>query len=306
MKLAYPTQPPTTKSIIRCGPAGWGGRHWEGSAYPKPLPAGFQPLEFLADRFDTVELSSPFYDFPRAELAAFWARQVSGNALFQFTARLNRQFTHERKMDEADVRAFTEGLQPLLDRGRLGTLLMQFPSSFRFTTENKAFLIQLRRAFHQFPLAAELRHASWNVPEALGTLIDYHVGFVNLDQPQQVRATPPTAHLTHRNAYFKLHGRRTGPGFDAFDDRAQRATGNDYLYSVEELTEWKARIERVARFAESVFVIFNNDEEGRAVVNALQMQGMVSGVAVGTDTAKPTASRPATAAQADLFADRAA
>lgn len=255
----------------------------------------------MAERFDTLEVTSSFYHMVRPETARYWARMVECNPRFQFTAKVHRQFTHERAIDETSIRQFSEGLRPLLDRGRLGCLLMQFPSSFRFTTENRAFLIQLRRLLNEFPLVAELRHASWNLEEAAGTLIDYHLGFANLDQPQSVRSLPPTSRLTWRVGYVKLHGRHCGPGFDQFDDRPYPVTGNDYLYSSEELAEWRTRIQNVVRFSESTFVTFGNDAGGRSVVNALQMKSLLESIPALSMPAKVAA-----AAHSPLFAHRAA
>ena len=294
--VTSPTQP---APLIRCGPAGWAHKHWDGFVYPQGVGPAFNALEFMAERFDTLEVTSSFYHMVRPELARYWARMVDGNPRFQFTARMNRQFTHERQVDEASVRQFSEGLRPLLDQGRLGCVLMQFPASFRFTTENRSFLIQLRRQFHEFPLVAELRHASWNVEEAAGALIDHHVGFANLDQPPSVRATPPTSRLTWRVGYVKLHGRRCGPGFGLFDDRPYAVSGNDYMYTNEELAQWRTRIENIARFAETTFVVFNNDAEGRSAINALQMQSLL---ASNPTVAAP--SRTAAAAQSPLFAQQ--
>jgi uncharacterized protein YecE (DUF72 family) len=98
----------------------------------------------------------------------------------------------------------------------------------------------------------------------------------------------------------KLHGRRCGPGFDLFDDRAYPVTGNDYRYSSEELAEWRSRVLNVARFAESTFVVFNNDASGHAVVNALQMKTLLE----TGELAAPVPSKPA--AQPAVASPRAA
>jgi uncharacterized protein YecE (DUF72 family) len=89
---------------------------------------------------------------------------------------------------------------------------------------------------------------------------------------------PPTSHLTWRVGYVKLHGRRCGRGFLQFDDRGERTSGNNYLYRQAELENWAMRIRHIARFADQVFVIFNNDGGGKAVLNALQMQAIVTGL----------------------------
>jgi len=271
-----PFSPPTP--ALRVGPAGWNFSDWDRFVYPKPRPRGFHPVEFLANRFDTVEIASSFHQFLRPELTRLWALRAGHNRQFQFSARLHRTFTHDRTLDSQQVKVFSEGLAPLADSGKLGCVLMQFPSAFRFTAENKDFLIRLRRAFSHFPLVAELRHRSWATEEGIGTLIDYHVGFCNLDQPVNVRLTPPTSYLTWRVGYVKLHGSRCGPGHEAFDDRGLRSSGNDYLYSLAELEEWKTRIARFAPLADSTFVIFNNDAAGKSIINGLQMQGLLEGV----------------------------
>jgi len=204
---------------------------------------------------------------------------VAGNPQFQFTAKLHQRFTHTRTLEEAEVAQFKEGLMPLLRSKRLGAVLMQFPWSFRFTAENREFFINIRRAFHEFPLVAEMRHSSWMAEEAVGTFLDYRVGFCNIDQPQYTRAMPPTSYLTSPVGYVRLHGRNPNNALGAFDRSAQRAEQHDYLYSEAELAQWQARVERISRFADRTFVVFNNDAGGKSLVNALQMQARLIGEA---------------------------
>jgi uncharacterized protein YecE (DUF72 family) len=155
---------------------------------------------------------------------------------------------------------------------------MQFPWAFRFTPENREFLIRLRRAFHEFPLVAEMRHSSWLAEDAVGTFLDYRIGFCNIDQPEYTSAMPPTAYLTSGVGYVRLHGRNPQNSLGAFERQfPARLRQHDYLYRETELEEWKGRIERISRHADSTFVIFNNDAGGKSVVNALQMQAMASG-----------------------------
>lgn len=245
-------------SRFRVGPAGWAYLQWKGVVYPG---AGMHPLESLATQFDVVEINSSFYQPLKPEIVTLWTKKVQVNPRFQFTAKLLQRFTHARIVEHAEVEQFKEGLRPLLRAGKLGALLMQFPWAFRFTAENREFFIRLRRAFHEFPLVAEMRHSSWMAEEAIGTFLDYRVGFCNIDQAESMRAMPPTAFLTSSIGYARLHGR-----------------GRGYLYSEAELAEWAQRIEKIGRYAESTFVVFNNDAGARSVVNALQMQERISGV----------------------------
>ena len=261
-------------SVLHCGPSGWSHPHWNAVVYPDPKPKGFHGLDYLAQRFDTVEISSSFSEPLKPELTRLWARKVEANPAFRFTVKLARRFTHERVLDAAEVKAFEEGLMPLAKAGKLGCVLMQFPWSFRFTKENRDFLIQLRRTFHKFPLAAEMRHVSWSMDEAIGTMIDYHIAFCNIDQPSYTKAMPPTSFLTSSIGYVRLHGRNC---FNWYQDNYDPATSHryDYLYSEEELLAWKKRIDNIRSCAEHTYVVFNNDSRGKSVTNALQMQQLL-------------------------------
>lgn len=257
---------------LHCGPAGWSYPHWNGVVYPKAKTRGFHALEFLSDYVDAVEVNTTFYQSLRPEVAGVWLRKVAHNPGFQFTAKLGRRFTHDRILESSEVKAFKEGLFPLLKAGKLGCLLMQFPWSFRFTEENRDFFIRLRRTFHEFPLVAEMRHSSWIMDEALGTFIDYHVGFCNIDQPQHTRATPPSAFLTSGIGYVRLHGRNQENWFQDFDGSAMRLASCDYLYSKAELDDWLPRIHKLQSLSEKTFVVFNNDFGGKAMTNVLQVR----------------------------------
>jgi uncharacterized protein YecE (DUF72 family) len=260
---------------VFCGPAGWSYPHWNGSVFPKTKPRGFHALESIAQYFDAVEINTTFYQSLRPEISRLWVRKVSTNPRFLFTAKLHRRFTHERNLDETEVTNFKEGLFPLLRAKKLGCLLMQFPWTFRYTEENRSFLIHLRRTFHEFQLVAEMRHSSWTQEEALGTLIDYRVGFCNIDQAEYTKATPPTEVLTTGIGYVRLHGRNPQDWKQELRLAGPPVACHDYLYSTAELLEWKPRVEHLREHAERVFVISNNDIGGKAVVNALQMAALL-------------------------------
>lgn len=260
---------------LHCGPAGWSYPHWAGFVFPRIKERNFHPLEYLCRYFDALEINTTFYQPVRPEIARLWLRKVEDNPRFIFTAKLHRRFTHERELDEGEVKQFKDGLWPLKQAKKLGCVLMQFPWTFRYTEENRNYLIRLRRTFHEFPLVAEMRHSSWLHDEALGTLIDFKIGFCNIDQAPYTKAMPPSAHLTSEVGYVRLHGRNPSDWSHEFGRSAVSKGRHDYLYSPAELLEWQSRIAEIRQHAARTIVIANNEIGGKSVVNALQLSTML-------------------------------
>ncbi len=273
---------------IRVGPAGWSYQDWKRVVYPDARPRQFHEAAYLAQYFDTIEINTSFYRPLRAELARLWVRKIAHNPRFQFTAKLYRAFTHQGRLEAAEVRQYLEGLEPIAEAGRLGCVLMQFPWSFKFNRENRHHLLRLKTTFQDYALVAELRHSSWIVDEAIGALIDHQIGFCNIDQPQFAHSMPATAIVTTPIGYVRLHGRNYEHWFEKEpevrdpDALPHVAARYNYLYSTGELAEWKGRIEQVAGQARATYVITNNHYEGKAVANGLQLIHLLIGEPVET------------------------
>ena len=129
---------------------------------------------------------------------------------FRFTAKLLNVFTHERRLPAREVAEFQAGLEPLLQAGRLGVLLAQFPYSFHNTEENRAYLVDLKKKFAAFPVAVELRHRSWEHREVQDFLTMIGLDFCNIDQPQVSYALGKTIWATGTCGVFA--GPRPPPG----------------------------------------------------------------------------------------------
>ena len=259
---------------IWIGTAGWSYPDWKGFVYPAFHPRAAHELETLSQYFDTVEINTSFYRPLRAEISSVWLRRVSSHPRFQFTAKLYKRFTHERDAGRTDERDFKEGISPLMQAGKLGALLLQFPWSFKNTPEQREYLSGLLVQFREYPLVVEVRHASWNRPDVLKFLQDHRAGFCNVDQPLIGRSMPATQNVTAPIGYVRLHGRNYETWF-AEDSGAELRY--DYLYSRAELLEWKQRLEAIAARSERTYVVLNNHYQGKAVVNALQLASMVYG-----------------------------
>lgn len=262
-----------TKSVVRVGPAGWSYQDWEGVVYPSPRGKHFDPLTYLTHYFDVIEINSTFYHPPLSRNSLSWLKRTAHNPDFRFTVKLYRNFTHERaKLLPEEEAQWQAGLEPLLNAGKLGAVLAQFPYSFHNTEENQEYLFHLREKFPHYPLIIEIRHRSWDRPEVFRFLKDTGMGFCNIDQPQVSYSTPPTAQVTSRVAYVRLHGRNVR---DWFRKDAGRDDRYNYLYTEPELKEWLKRIRTLQEEAREVYVIANNHYRGQAVCNSLQLKAML-------------------------------
>src|SRR5918996_240140 len=108
---------------IRIGPAGWSYPDWKGQVYPAKPGRGFDPLAYLAQYFDAIEINTTFYRIPDPKMTRRWVDRVADHPAFRFTAKLWQGFTHESQASSQDEIAFRKAMAPLYDAGRLGAVL---------------------------------------------------------------------------------------------------------------------------------------------------------------------------------------
>src|SRR4030095_14440095 len=245
-------------------------KDWEGVVYPQKPGAKFDPLEYLAKFFNTIEINSSFYRPFTVSTAKSWAGRVSEAGDFMFTAKLHRVFTHERgKATAEDEKQVREGMDVLAAAGKLGAMLLQSPWSFKNTDDERLYLTKLLERFREYPLALEVRHSSWNNPQIYQWLEELGVGICNVDQPLFKKSIKPAQVTTSQIGYVRLHGRNYQ---DWFREKAPRDDRYNYLYSIDELEPWITRIKEIAAKTKESYVITNNHFRGQAVVNALEIK----------------------------------
>lgn len=235
---------------ISLGASGWGRREWGEVVYGGER-RGRGRLDVLTGCISCAEIEETLHAPLRPETARLYARRVAGRPGFLSTALAGRVFTEERRLDELDAAQWRGGLLPLVTSERLGALVFAFPEQYQFTRENRGYLIALRRAFHGFPVAAELKHESWLGDEAWTSLAEHRIGYVNTEE-----TAARGVHLTTALATFRQGG------------------GGQRLLTREELAVWKPRIERMAARAGRSLVIFANGVGAGSLVNAIQMAEM--------------------------------
>jgi uncharacterized protein YecE (DUF72 family) len=262
--------------VTRIGVAGWDYADWNGVVYPVWAGEGFDRLRYIADHVDVVEINSTFYRPASPATASSWLRRIEHRPTFTFTAKAHRSWTHEKNADlRSEIPATLGGLAPLLEAGRLGALLLQFPHTFRFDADATERLERLLEPLAAWPVVVEVRHASWEADEAAQWFLSRSVGWCAVDQPRVTadlsRALP---RVTSSVGYLRLHGRnaenwlRSGAGRDA---------RYNYLYAESELEGLCRLARRMERSTEQLYVIQNNHFRGKALVNALQMKRLLQG-----------------------------
>jgi uncharacterized protein YecE (DUF72 family) len=274
------TAPP--EGTVHVGTAGWSYDDWGGTFYPRGEARGFDRLAYLARYFDCVEVNASFYRPPVARHGASWLRRTPHD--FTFAYKLHQRFTHERAepWTPAEVDEYRAGIDPVLEAGRLGAVLAQFPWSFRAGDTAFRHLDAVRRDFGDLPLVVEVRHASWADPRALAFFRDAGLGFCNIDQPPSRGGMSPMTLVTGPVGYVRLHGRNSKAWFDP---KADRDAKYDYLYGDAELDEWVERIREIARASEKTYVFTNNHYRGQAPANALQILSKLGGERVPVPSA---------------------
>jgi uncharacterized protein YecE (DUF72 family) len=115
-------------SSVYVGSMGWSYDFWKPSFYPETL-ASTDFLAYYSEQFNSVEVDSTFYRIPREQTVLSWKEQTPVG--FIFSLKFPRVITHVKMLRdcEDETRVFLERAELLEEK--LGTLLLQFPFSFR-------------------------------------------------------------------------------------------------------------------------------------------------------------------------------
>jgi uncharacterized protein YecE (DUF72 family) len=189
-----------TDLMIGC--SGWSYRRWVGPFYPL-LSGPEEWLSLYSKVFPVVEIDSTFYGFPDHETIKRWRSSVSDK--FKFFPKTPKQITHENRSDGSGVllNSFIESVSVL--GSKLGTVLIQFPHSFTYTSGKEWLKSLLEELPSGFRYAIEFRHNSWFQEYTYSTLRNHEVALVWSEIPY---AKVPAA-LTTDMIYLRLVGDRS-------------------------------------------------------------------------------------------------
>jgi uncharacterized protein YecE (DUF72 family) len=281
---------------ILIGTASWTDKTLLASGwYPATADNAEKRLAHYAKHFPLVEVDSTYYSPPAEQTAALWASRTPDGFTFNIKAfslltghptkvsaiyKDLRPETDKRNVYPDDLPAqsyediwtrFLSALDPLVEAGKLGVILFQFPPWFTIRRSNKDFLVEVAKRCSPLRVAVEFRHASWfegdNRDETLALLRKHQLPYVCVDMPQGHRSSiPPVVEATSPDlAVVRFHG------------HSDKWTSKDiyekfgYRYSKKELSTWVPKLRELADDVGETHVLMNNCYSDYAQTNAAQL-----------------------------------
>jgi uncharacterized protein YecE (DUF72 family) len=291
----------TRSGQILIGTASWTDKTLLASGwYPAEANTAEARLAYYASRFPLVEVDATYYSPPAESTAALWAQRTPEGFTFNIKAfslltghptrvasiyKDLRPDTTKKNVYPDDLpreayeqvwERFLSSLQPLVDAGKLGVLLFQFPPWFTIRYANKQYLLEVARRCAPLRVAIELRNKTWfdgdNQRETLDFLASHDLPYVCVDMPQgHTSSVPPVVAATADLAVVRFHG------------HSERWTSKDiyerfgYRYSRPELAEWAPKLHDLAAQTKQVHVLMNNCYSDYAQTNAAELIDLLNG-----------------------------
>ena len=263
------------------GTSGWQYRDWRGGLYPQGVPQRLW-LEHYATHYLTVENNNSFYRLPSRATFADWRERTPDN--FVMAVKASRYLTHVRRLRDpaepvARLLGAAAGLGP-----KLGPVLLQLPPTLKADPDTlDACLKEFRRAATALGedglrLAVEPRHETWWTDEIQQILAVHDATLCWADR----RARPITPlWRTATWGYLRFHEGTAQPWPS---------------YGRQALKSWLARLTETWPDEANVYVYFNNDPGGAAVINSAQFAHLARQVGRSTTPTPEVGHVAATAA----------
>ena len=291
-------------ALVRAGTTSWADRSLvhDGNFYPRKTMTAAARLAFYCQVFSVAEITTTYRFPPTPELAQQWAERSPDGFVFDVRAwsllsgnptlpdslwadlhdevrpqardrrRLYPGHLSDAALDEC-WRRFNHALRPLQQAGRLGLVVVGYPSWFTPRPEAWEELARLRARLDGVAVAVELRERE----VVRGRPLRRHPRMargpragVRLHRRARRRRAPRAGRWSRRprtSRVVRFSGRR--------DVEGEPWTW-PYRYSEQELSDWVDRVEALAGSAREVHLVFENGWRSDAVDNARQLLRLVA------------------------------
>jgi uncharacterized protein YecE (DUF72 family) len=245
--------------------------------YPRGVSTPAARLEYYGERFDTVEVDSPYYHLPDPAVTGRWAQRTPPE--FVFHVKAHKTMTHHDAADQEQAFAeFRAALAPLELSGKLRGILLQYHPRFVKSQGAKDELSRVPVLVDPLVPLIEFRHRSWMEPEERADTLSFlertGLAYVSVDTPMTRASNVIARHAeaTHRVAYIRFHGRNA----KTWNIKAEKSSERfNWMYTEEELAEWVEKLAQLADKTEEVYAMFNNNRDDFAPRSAVLLRGLL-------------------------------
>jgi uncharacterized protein YecE (DUF72 family) len=229
------------------GTSGWSYKDWKKNFYPGDLNDKNKRLQFYAEHFNCTEVNSTFYNIPPEETVRNWHESVPAN--FQFIIKLNRYFSHLKRLKSDD--AVSQKLEefshiPELLGDKLGPFLVQLPGSMKKDAKR---LREWLEFMPKYRYAFEFRNDQWFDNDIFEILKEYDAALVYSHSTE----FPTDLKCTASFMYLRFHG----PDKPYYSKYSREHLENEY--------------EKISLFlndCREIYTFFNNTYKAYAIENA--------------------------------------
>jgi uncharacterized protein YecE (DUF72 family) len=214
--------------------------------YPKRSMSAAERLAYYASKFSITEADSTYYFPPSPDLTRGWAERTPDDFTMNVKAyslltghptrpdslwpdlreAIKPEFAGKRNVyashldpdviSEAWIR-FEHALRPLVEAGKLGAVLMQYPEWFTAKKDNRAALTAIRDHWADLPICVEFRSPTWlataeDRDRTLHTLTELHLALVVVDAPKVSKLRTVVEATSPDLAVVRFHAATTTPG----------------------------------------------------------------------------------------------
>jgi uncharacterized protein YecE (DUF72 family) len=264
-------------TAVRIGTCSFADEGLLKSWYPRGVSTPKARLGYYSERFDTVEVDSPFYHLPDPAVTGRWAQRTPPE--FTFHVKAHATMTgHEPAEQAPSFAEFRASLEPLELSGKLRGVLLQYHPRFKKSEAAKTELAGVQDLLGPLVPLVEFRHRSWldedERADTFSFLERHGLAYVSVDAPR-TRASnvlPPVAAATHPVAYVRFHGRNV----KTWNIKAEKSSERfNWMYTAEELAEWVEELGGLARETDEVYAMFNNNRDDFAPRSAVILRGLL-------------------------------
>jgi len=180
------------------GCSGFYNKDWKEVFFPKGLPQS-KWFEFYCTQFNTLELNTTFYRFPRIEILQKWYDKSPAD--FKFSVKAPRLITHYKQFNDVArlLHDFYTSVQEGL-REKLGCVLFQLPARIAYS---EAFLQRITQNLdNSFKNVIEFRHISWWNQFVFDELAKHNISFCSIS----IKNLPAEIIANTSLLYYRFHG----------------------------------------------------------------------------------------------------